>query len=140
MLLGLVLSLHCSTGLCSAADTDGATNIDQASNQTSSKQSAVDITGQLDKLESKLFAHNYPKDSTADRLERLEKMIFGESQKGTADERVSTLVKAVPNLDNSQSVVTAPPAETNSRSKRYFESGKISGWSAAGLNPVAFPR
>ncbi len=62
----------------------------------------------LSQLENKLFQHNYAKDSTDDRLNRLEKLIFGENQNGTIDNRVSALVKAVPNLESG-----APPISEN---------------------------
>ncbi len=55
---------------------------------------------QLDKIENKLFQHNYAKDATDARISRLEQTVFGENKKGSNDERVAALVKAVPNLDN----------------------------------------
>jgi hypothetical protein len=55
---------------------------------------------ELNKLETKLFQHTYAKDTPDTRIDRLEKLIFGESQKGSVNERVSALVKAVPNLDS----------------------------------------
>lgn len=56
--------------------------------------------GQLNKLETKLFQHTFVKEEPDSRISRLEKLIFGESKKGTEQERISALVKAVPNLDS----------------------------------------
>ncbi len=95
----------------------------------SSKQSEAsvsDIEDKLGKLESKLFQHRYPKDNTDARLDRIEKIVFGESQKGCADQRVASLVKAVPNLDNSPSISSA-----SSESSTAGTSNKISDEMAA---------
>ena len=64
----------------------------------------------LNQLENKLFQHNYAKDNTEDRLNRLETLIFGVNQTGTIDSRVAALVKAMPNLDNS-----LPPASASEK-------------------------
>lgn len=54
----------------------------------------------LNKLEVKFFQHDFAKDADLnERLERLEKMVFGESRTGDADERLKNLLVAVPNLD-----------------------------------------
>jgi hypothetical protein len=52
----------------------------------------------LSKLEVKFFQHDYPKDTMSGRLERLEKMVFGEIRSGSDYERLSNLLAAVPNL------------------------------------------
>ncbi len=54
----------------------------------------------IQKLELKLFQHEYSKDPVDSRLERLEKMVFGEGKSGTAEERLNNLFSAVPNLDS----------------------------------------
>ncbi len=53
----------------------------------------------LSKLEVKFFQHDYPKDTVATRLERLEKMVFGEMRSGSDYDRLSNLLAAVPNLN-----------------------------------------
>ena len=127
--LSVAFCFNCSTSLCGASNnstpsSDSTSSNGQPAKQASSQQSADGTNTQLDKLENKLFQHDYPKDSTDDRLARLEKMIFGENQKGSTDERVSALVNAVPNLDNSQSnldntasAASEPAAETSSANK-----------------------
>lgn len=52
----------------------------------------------LSKLEVKFFQHDYPKETIESRLERLEKMVFGEVRPGSNYERLQNLLAAVPNL------------------------------------------
>lgn len=52
----------------------------------------------LAKLEVKFFKHTFPKDDDTVRLERLEKMIFGEAKSGNNSERLKNLADTVPNL------------------------------------------
>lgn len=59
---------------------------------------AIDPT--VARMETKLFRHEYPKDELDARLERLEKMVFGEGKSGSSPERIKNLMSAVPNLDN----------------------------------------
>lgn len=55
----------------------------------------------LVKLENKFFQHDYGKDDMPSRLERLEKMVFGETKTGSDDQRLKNLLAAVPNLNAS---------------------------------------
>lgn len=65
----------------------------------------------LVKLENKFFQHDYVKEDVASRLERLEKMVFGESKTGSPTERLQNLLSAVPNLNqSSQEAETASGA------------------------------
>jgi hypothetical protein len=50
----------------------------------------------LQRLEQKFFQHSYAKDSETDRIDRIEKMVFGETRKGTDQQRLDSLVQAVP--------------------------------------------
>src|SRR5271163_1373137 len=43
----------------------------------------------LSKLELKFFQHEYPKDTNQVRLERLEKMVYGETKTGSESERLA---------------------------------------------------
>lgn len=68
-----------------------------------SQPSAQAVNGNdpnLVKLENKFFQHDYGKDDMPSRLERLEKMVFGETKTGTDDQRLKNLVAAVPNLNS----------------------------------------
>ncbi|MBS2002664.1 MAG: hypothetical protein U0103_26480 [Candidatus Obscuribacterales bacterium] len=63
------------------------------------------------KLEKKFFEHTYPKDPLPQRLERIEKMVFGEAKSGPDGERLSKLIQAVPGLN---SVPDVPAAASGS--------------------------
>lgn len=69
-----------------------------------------DNDGNLLKLEEKFFQHTYPKESIDARLDRIEKMVFGEAKDGDDAARLSALVQAVPNLNSASS--DSPPAQT----------------------------
>lgn len=61
------------------------------------------------KLEEKFFQHTYPKESIDARLDRIEKMVFGEAKDGDDAARLSALVQAVPNLNSGSD---SAPAQT----------------------------
>lgn len=61
---------------------------------------ADNMAATLSKLEYKYFQHDYEKDEAPARLERLEKMVFGEARTGSEDERLKNLLALVPNLDS----------------------------------------
>ncbi len=73
-------------------------------------QAAIGADVRLGQLETKFFKHTYPKDEEAVRLERLEKMIFGESRTGTSEDRLKNLAATVPNLAESTEAAAAPAA------------------------------
>jgi hypothetical protein len=64
----------------------------------------------LIKLENKFFQHDYAKDDIPSRLERLEKMVFGETKTGSDETRLKNLTAAVPNLHESETPVASTPA------------------------------
>ena len=53
----------------------------------------------ISKLEVKYFQHDFPKDETGDRLNRLEQLMFGEAKTGSVDDRLKSLMALVPNLN-----------------------------------------
>ncbi len=55
-------------------------------------------TDPIGQMEVKYFEHTYPNDTQEQRLDRLEKLVFGEIKTGSDDERVSSLLAAIPNL------------------------------------------
>ncbi|MBI4533930.1 MAG: hypothetical protein HY711_08265, partial [Candidatus Melainabacteria bacterium] len=63
-------------------------------------ESANPVEPNISRLEMKFFQHDYPKDTMDTRLERLEKMVFGEVKAGSNYERLSNLLSCVPNLSN----------------------------------------
>lgn len=68
----------------------------------------------LSRLETKLFQHRYPNDSLESRLDRLEKMVFGEGKSGSEEERIKNLLSSVPMSDSKPS--DAPPPAGGNRS------------------------
>ena len=116
---------------------NGADNslTNSAANNASAGAEDGAVLSQLDKIENKIFQHNYPKDTTAVRLERLENTVFGENKKGSTSERVAALVTAVPNLDNpppastisSETPALDNAADTNSANKRAAAKPKQTG-------------
>ncbi len=80
----------------------------------------------LGQLEVKFFKHTYPKDEEAVRLERLEKMIFGEARTGASETRLKNLADTVPNLGS----VASEDSQKSEDSSSSSSSGR-SGSSAA---------
>lgn len=83
------------------------------------------MASNLAKLEDKYFQHDFSKDETPDRIERLEKLVFGESRSGSNEERLKNLMQMVPNLNDAppaaDSSSSAPPAEPKpDRSRKNY--------------------
>ena len=67
----------------------------------------------LTRLEMKFFQHDYGKDTVDSRLDRLEKMVFGEAKTGSEAQRLANLVSAVPNLNAKVADEDEDAAETD---------------------------
>lgn len=90
MSLFLTGTIFCASGL--AADLDNAE------------------VKSLDGLETRFFEHTYQKEDTEARLDRLEKLIYGEAKTGDQSQRLTALVAALPkNTD-----LPADPGTNNS--------------------------
>src|SRR5437868_6569726 len=57
------------------------------------------LNNNLMKLEDKYFQHDFSKDEISDRIDRLEKLVYGETRSGNSEDRVKMLLSLVPNLD-----------------------------------------
>jgi hypothetical protein len=68
---------------------------------------ATDSDPNLAKLEVKFFQHDYAKDDLDTRLDRLEKLVFGEAKTGDGDTRLKNLVSSVASLDPPSDNATA---------------------------------
>ena len=68
----------------------------------------------MTKLEIRFFQHNYPKDSQEARLDRLEKMVFGETKTGSEGERLQRLIGAVPAGESTPAAGTASGSQSDS--------------------------
>jgi hypothetical protein len=95
-------------------------------------QAAVGSDPRLGQLEVKFFKHTYPKDEEAARLERLEKMIFGEVKSGASESRLKALADTVPNLGQ----VAAEDADSQSSSASTADASESGGASSASAAPV----
>jgi hypothetical protein len=122
---------------------------------------AISQDANLAKLEVKFFKHTYTKDDDQTRLERLEKMIFGETRTGEDGERLKNLCATVPNLDDLPAEAadktagnsggstsadkgqetassSAPPSSESAKPSRRGKHGKSDGGSAGSAPaPVA---
>ena len=58
-------------------------------------QSSSDLSSGLSALENKLFLHDYSSDTSDERLNRLETMVFGKQETGTAQARLKKLTTAI---------------------------------------------
>lgn len=74
-------------------------------------------TDPIGQMEVKYFEHTYPNDTQEQRLDRLEKLVFGEVKTGSDDERVSSLLAAIPNL------TAAPSQDAGGTSSSSASSG-----------------
>ncbi len=66
----------------------------------------------LGPLEVKFFAHQYDKETPPERLDRLERLVFGKVQSGSVEERVAKLSKAV---DGAGLAIASSSTATSSR-------------------------
>jgi len=74
------------------------------------------------KLEKRFFEHDYPKDTTEARVERLEKMVFGEAKTGPVQERLTALMSAVPLTDNTEASSNLSSHDADSNSSSNYDS------------------
>jgi hypothetical protein len=81
-----------------------------ADSTESPSPAAVAGNNDIDSLEKRFFEHTYAKDSMDQRLERLEKMVFGEVRPGSDQERLANLQAAVP--ADTSTPVENPAAQT----------------------------
>ena len=77
----------------------------------------------LDRMETKYFHHTNPNEDDAVRIERLEKMFFGEAKEGSVSERLNSLKELVPDLDQvelekKKKVVEPPSSRSSGRQKK----------------------
>ncbi|HEY9775576.1 MAG TPA: hypothetical protein V6C81_17555 [Planktothrix sp.] len=70
----------------------------------------------LERLEQKFFQHTYSKDTQDQRIERIEKMVFGEAKTGPDDQRLANLTKMVPENDAADDAPPPPAGSTTADS------------------------
>ncbi len=96
----------------------------------------------LSKLEDKYFQHDFSKDEPADRLERLEKLVFGEARSGGNEQRLKTLLDMVPDLnapktDDSATQQSSAPAAPSPTPKRTYKAADPLPDKSADNEPIA---
>ncbi|MBS1957082.1 MAG: hypothetical protein JST89_23025 [Cyanobacteria bacterium SZAS-4] len=74
---------------------------------------AIVRLGDLGPLELKFFAHQYDRETPAERLDRLEKLVFGGVQTGSIEERVAKISQTV------QTSTPEKPVTANSSKKEH---------------------
>lgn len=81
-----------------ATDNTSATNSTPASsdNAASASGAVASLNPDIAALEKRFFDHSYPNESMASRLDRLERMVFGEQKTGSDQSRLTALLLAVP--------------------------------------------
>ncbi|HEY9787613.1 MAG TPA: hypothetical protein V6D17_19655 [Candidatus Obscuribacterales bacterium] len=94
----------------------------------------------LSGLENRFFEHTYAQDTVNDRLDRLEKMVFGETKQGTSEERIASLMAALPDPENDPT--QAPPQSTSAGSDGSTDSSGQSASSTVDNQPSGdhYPR
>ncbi|MBK9619506.1 MAG: hypothetical protein IPO31_10005 [Candidatus Obscuribacter sp.] len=98
---------------------------------------AISGDPRLGQLEVKFFKHSYKSDSDSARLDRLDKLVFGEVRSGTDDERLKSLADTVPNLSS----VTADDAdEAPASTQASGASGRTGGSGTFSGNPSSTSR
>ena len=80
--------------------------------QPAAADSAEDAkyTGDLSRLENKLYQHDFATESVQTRLDRVERLIYGSAKSGSTDERMNELLKDVHMLPPQQAA--APPVSS----------------------------
>src|ERR1700729_934007 len=63
----------------------------------------------LSTLESRFFLHTYPDETVDERLDRLDKLVFGRIRHGSDQARMTSLLMDVPNAPSEQSTASTPP-------------------------------
>jgi hypothetical protein len=70
------------------------------------------VSGNLSRLEEKYFQHDFAKDEASERIERLEKLVYGETRSGSNEERTKMLMSLVPAEPAPETRPPAPAPET----------------------------
>ncbi len=88
-----------------------------------------------EKLETKFFSRTYPKDTSDARLDRLEKLVFGEAKDGNDRERLDALLKSIPAEDIADS--GGADSGTSSAPKKSAPTSQPAKASAPAREPAA---
>ena len=89
----------------------------------------------LSTLEMKFFQHTYPKDSSEQRLGRIEKLVFGEAKTGPESQRLGSLMQTVP-AEGDTAAEDGSSASTASSSSSSSSSSSTTASAPASSSPV----
>ncbi len=100
---------------------NGTQNIAAKTSSANPVSQAPDMEKDLTTLEQKFFEHTYSSDTVSARLERLEKLVFGETRSGSEEERLNKLMAVLPSEavqpeDNTQNNVSPDSNATSNNS------------------------
>lgn len=84
-------------------------------------------TSPLGKLEDHFFQHNYSSDTEEDRLDRIEKLVFGESKSGDHAARLADLQKVVADADVSPATASGSSASSSTSASAGNSTSSSSG-------------
>jgi hypothetical protein len=73
------------------------------------------LDADLSTLETRFFEHTYTSDTVSQRLDRLDKLVFGRVRQGSDDARMTSLLMDVPNASAQPDASAAPPATPNTK-------------------------
>ncbi|CAN5327641.1 hypothetical protein BH11CYA1_BH11CYA1_21430 [soil metagenome] len=98
----------------------------------------------LTQLEDHFFQHTYPNDTEDERLDRIEKLVFGEAKSGDGAARISELQKVVAEADSTPSVASnsssGSSSAANNTSSSSAPDSSTSAADSAALAGTDYPR
>ncbi len=94
--------------------------------------SAINIDQALSKLENRFFEHQYSTDDDSDRIDRLEKFVFGCTQSGSTVGRVQHLVSTLP--DETLTKIANSPANSNDTSSYAATNAQLPSTTSSGTS------
>ncbi|MCW5823014.1 MAG: hypothetical protein KIT34_09445 [Cyanobacteria bacterium TGS_CYA1] len=74
---------------------------------------AADQASTINSLENHFFEHTYPQDNDEKRVERLEKLVFGESKTGDIQSRLQSLSSSMPKDTDASQLASNPNNQSN---------------------------
>jgi hypothetical protein len=98
-----------------------------ATSDTNPASSSNTEDTEITQLEQKLFEHDYPTDSMSQRLERLEKMVFGKVNNGSDAQRLDILKTATTNSALESSSSSAPVSAAKSTDSHHRHTADTQG-------------
>ena len=132
--LQLIFFLTINLTFCLSLSTFAA-SIPSNSLQNLKFSDSKSVKDTLDKLENKYFERTYKSDSVSQRIDRLDKFIFGEVKSGSDEERLKGIIAVLPpdidSTNSANSTVPTPASQNNSNPANSQENSNASSNNAA---------